>query len=220
MRNMELSPRLRSVAELVPQGAGFADVGTDHAYLPVWLLQRGVIRRAVASDLRRGPLERARLTAEKYGLNPGEVKENDEKVNRSFLYSVAEAVENFRGSERGMLPYRIYQAQSETIRRLAMEGPCIFIGRCAGEILRRSGRCLNVFIYASDMTERRERANRVDQIPLAEVDRYIRMKDKQRRDYCRQYVNKDWGDPMNYDLCLNSSQLGYDTCVELIERAM
>ena len=68
MRNMELSPRLRSVAELVPQGAGFADVGTDHAYLPVWLLQRGVIRRAVASDLRRGPLERARLTAEKYGL--------------------------------------------------------------------------------------------------------------------------------------------------------
>lgn len=77
-----------------------------------------------------------------------------------------------------------------------------------------------MFIYASDMTERRERANRVDQIPLAEVDRYIRMKDKQRRDYCRQYVNKDWGDPMNYDLCLNSSQLGYDTCVELIERAM
>ena len=46
------------------------------------------------------------------------------------------------------------------------------------------------------------------------------MKDKQRRDYCRQYVNKEWGDPMNYDLCLNSSQLGYDTCVELIKRAL
>ena len=89
------------------------------------------------------------LAAEKYGLNPGEVKENDEKVNRSFLYSVAEAVENFRGSERGMLPYRIYQAQSETIRRLAMEGPCIFIGRCAGEILRGSGRCLSCLLYTS-----------------------------------------------------------------------
>ena len=48
MRNMELSPRLRSVAELVPRGARFADVGTDHAYLPVWLLQRGVISRAWA----------------------------------------------------------------------------------------------------------------------------------------------------------------------------
>ena len=160
------------------------------------------------------------LAAEKYGLNPGEVRENDEKVNRSFLYSVAEAVENFRGSERGMLPYRIYQAQSETIRRLAMEGPCIFIGRCAGEILKGSERCLNVFIYASDMTERRERANRVDQIPLAEVDRYIRMKDKQRRDYCKQYVNKDWGDPMNYDLCLNTARLDYEQAADAIIGAM
>ena len=160
------------------------------------------------------------LAAEKYGLNPGEVRENDEKVNRSFLYSVAEAVENFRGSERGMLPYRLYQAQTEPNRRQAMQGPCMCIGRCAGEIPRGSGRCLSVFIYASDMEDRRERANRVDQIPLAEVDRYIRMKDRQRRDYCKQYMNVDWGDPVNYDLCLNSSQLGYDTCVELIKRAM
>ena len=160
------------------------------------------------------------LAAEKYGLNPGVVKANDEKVNKSLLYTVASAVENFRGNERGMMPYRIYQAQAETIRRLSMEGPCIFIGRCAGEILRGSGRCLSVFIYASDMEDRRERANRVDQIPLAEVDRYIRMKDRQRRDYCKQYMNVDWGDPVNYDLCLNSSQLGYDTCVELIKRAM
>ena len=68
MRTVELTPRLRSVAELVPRGARFADVGTDHAYLPVWLLQQGRITGAVASDLRPGPLERARGTAEKYGL--------------------------------------------------------------------------------------------------------------------------------------------------------
>lgn len=68
MRKIELSPRLRSVAELVPRGAQFADVGTDHAYLPVWLLQREVVSRAVVSDLRQGPLERARRTAERYGL--------------------------------------------------------------------------------------------------------------------------------------------------------
>ena len=70
MRTVELTPRLRSVAELVPRGARFADVGTDHAYLPVWLLQQGRITGAVASDLRPGPLERARGTAEKYGLMP------------------------------------------------------------------------------------------------------------------------------------------------------
>ena len=68
MRLMELTPRLASVAALVPKGAQFADIGTDHAYLPVWLLQRGIITRALACDLRQGPLDRARATAEKYGL--------------------------------------------------------------------------------------------------------------------------------------------------------
>lgn len=69
MRTLELSPRLKSVAELVPQGAHLADIGTDHAYLPTWLILHGVIGRAIAADLREGPLERARLTAEKYGIS-------------------------------------------------------------------------------------------------------------------------------------------------------
>lgn len=68
MRPIELSPRLRSVAELIPSGAVLADIGTDHAFLPVWLLQRGVIKRAIAADLREGPLSKARANAEKYGL--------------------------------------------------------------------------------------------------------------------------------------------------------
>lgn len=69
MRTMELTPRLMSVANLVPRGARLADIGTDHAYLPTWLILNGVIDRAIAADLREGPLERARLTAEKYGLS-------------------------------------------------------------------------------------------------------------------------------------------------------
>lgn len=68
MRIFELSPRLRSVAGLVPHGARFADVGTDHAYLPVWLILSGVLDHAIASDLREGPLDRARQTAERYGV--------------------------------------------------------------------------------------------------------------------------------------------------------
>ena len=65
---MELTPRLRTIAELVPHGAAFADIGTDHAYLPVWLLLNGVIHRAVAADINQGPLERARETAKKYSV--------------------------------------------------------------------------------------------------------------------------------------------------------
>lgn len=68
MRTLELSPRLMSVAGLVPRGARLADVGTDHAYLPAWLILHGVIPSAIAADLRKGPLERARATAEKYDL--------------------------------------------------------------------------------------------------------------------------------------------------------
>lgn len=68
MHTIELSPRLLAVAGCVPHGVRFADVGTDHAYLPAYLLQRGVIDRAIASDLRRGPLDRARQTADRCGL--------------------------------------------------------------------------------------------------------------------------------------------------------
>lgn len=64
---MELTPRLRAIAEQVPQGACLADVGTDHGHLPVWLLLSGQVERAIAADLREGPLDRARQTAREYG---------------------------------------------------------------------------------------------------------------------------------------------------------
>ena len=68
MRGPELSPRLSMVGELVPVGARLADVGTDHAYLPAALILEGKIPWAVAADLRRGPLDRARTTVREYGL--------------------------------------------------------------------------------------------------------------------------------------------------------
>lgn len=66
---MELTPRLCKVADLVPKGARFVDIGTDHAYLPTWLILNGVIEHAIAADLREGPLERAKDTAEKFGVS-------------------------------------------------------------------------------------------------------------------------------------------------------
>lgn len=65
---MELTPRLRAIAEQVPRGAKFADIGTDHAYLPVWLVLNGVVGSAIAADLREGPLERAKQTAAQYAV--------------------------------------------------------------------------------------------------------------------------------------------------------
>ena len=67
-RKIELSPRLRMVADLVPAGARLADVGTDHAYLPAALILEGKIPSAIAADLRQGPLARARTTVREAGL--------------------------------------------------------------------------------------------------------------------------------------------------------
>lgn len=69
MRPIALTPRLLALAQRVPEGARFADVGTDHARLPVWLLEHGRIRSAIATDLRPGPLEQARETIRRHGLS-------------------------------------------------------------------------------------------------------------------------------------------------------
>ena len=49
---MHLDKRLQAVAAFVPEGSSFADIGTDHAYLPVWLVEQGIITSAVAGDHR------------------------------------------------------------------------------------------------------------------------------------------------------------------------
>lgn len=68
-KQLQLQPRLQCIADCVPQGTRLADVGTDHGYLPVWLLQNGRIGHAVASDINAAPLEHARRTAAEYGVS-------------------------------------------------------------------------------------------------------------------------------------------------------
>ena len=68
IEKLHLQPRLHLLADLVPQGAKLADIGTDHGYLPVYLLQKGRIASAIAADIGRAPLEHARRTARQYGV--------------------------------------------------------------------------------------------------------------------------------------------------------
>lgn len=55
-----LTKRLKAVADLVPKGARVADVGTDHAYLPIYLMEQGIARSCIATDIHKGPLEAAK----------------------------------------------------------------------------------------------------------------------------------------------------------------
>lgn len=68
MTEIKLSRRLSAAADFVRQGAVVADVGTDHAYLPIALCQSGRARSAVASDINEGPILRAREHIAEYGL--------------------------------------------------------------------------------------------------------------------------------------------------------
>lgn len=68
-KQLALQPRLHMLARLVPEGCRLTDVGTDHSYLPVALLQQGRITAAIASDIGAEPLEHARRTAMQYGVD-------------------------------------------------------------------------------------------------------------------------------------------------------
>ena len=69
MKELQLQPRLQLLADMVPPGSRLADVGTDHGYIPVWLLQRGRIAAAIASDIGAEPLQHAKQTAAEYEVN-------------------------------------------------------------------------------------------------------------------------------------------------------
>ena len=65
--NIELTPRLKLLADRVPQDSKFADIGTDHGHLPLYLLREQRIGQAIATDIRSGPLEHARANATFHG---------------------------------------------------------------------------------------------------------------------------------------------------------
>ena len=68
MTSINLGERLSVAASLIRRGAFVSDVGTDHAYLPIYLCLEGIARGGVVSDINEGPISRARENIEKYGL--------------------------------------------------------------------------------------------------------------------------------------------------------
>lgn len=110
---------------------------------------------------------------------------------------------------------RIWESQSEVIVRLAEDGPCVIVGRCADYVLRNKADCLNVFIHAS-LEKRAKRIVSEYGQQEESPEKRIREKDKRRAAYRRFYTDMKWGDAKNYDLCLNSGELGIGKSAELI----
>ena len=119
------------------------------------------------------------------------------------------------------LNHKIFLAQFDTIRRLADEGPCILVGRCADYVLRDHENLLNVFIRIASAEDRMKGSSSITGwIPPKFGGNPARKTDKQRAAYYNYYATGGWGDVNNYHLCLDSGVLGYDGCVDIIVRAV
>lgn len=113
---MELSKRLQAVADLVTAGYITADVGTDHAYVPICLVREGRIPCAIASDVNIGPLERAREHVCENGLED----KIDLRISNGFsAISPGEAQSAVIAGMGGGLMMRILTEGAETVRELA-----------------------------------------------------------------------------------------------------
>ncbi len=148
--------------------------------------------------------------AKETGFAPQYVKEAGEHTPGSFL-AAAFSNRTFGPTNEDIL----WAHQSKVILRLAAQGPCVIVGRCADYILRDKADCLKVFIHA-DMPFRAKRIVTVYGERDASPEERLRDKDKRRAAYHRFYTNMKWGRAQNYHLTLDSGALGIDKCAQII----
>ena len=112
---------------------------------------------------------------------------------------------------------RVFAHNASVIQQIADEGSCIIVERCADYILRKRKNIISVFIY-SDIDSRKQRVVDVyHEADGSNVMDTINKNDKRRSSYYEYYSNQVFGNAQNYDLCLNSSALGIDGCIQIIE---
>lgn len=150
-----------------------------------------------------------------------EIFENhDEKPTNSFLYSLVMDTYSANGYSTASfldmpLNHKVFLAQFETIKKIAERESCIIVGRCADYALAGHPNCINVFIKA-DMDFRIKMVAKRLNVTENKAKEMISKQDKQRASYYNYYTSKKWGDSKSYNLCLDSSKLGIDGCVEMI----
>jgi len=145
---------------------------------------------------------------------------HDEKPTNSFLYSLVMDTYSLgysSGSFTDMpLNHKVFLAQFDAIKKMAEEGPCVFVGRCADYALEGNENLLSVFIHA-DIDSRTKRIARDFQMTDSKAKEMILKTDKKRANYYNYFTNKKWGDATSYHYCFCSSKLGIDGTVEAIK---
>ncbi len=111
----------------------------------------------------------------------------------------------------------LFKIQSDVMRKLAKEGSCIFVGRCADYVMKDEENCLRIFISAF-LEDRVRRISETHNISENKAKDMIEKTDKGRAAYYNYFSGKNWGTAESYHLCINSSLLGIEETVSLIQR--
>ena len=145
----------------------------------------------------------------------------EDKATNSLLYSIAMGMNVFTNQDVGFaglsLDDRIFLAQSNVIRKVAEEGPCVIVGRCADYILKDTDDVVNIFISA-DLDFRIKRSIEVDNLASGHAAETVAKKDKSRGNYYRYHAGERWDNLFNYDLSIRSDLIGIDQTVACIKK--
>ena len=159
--------------------------------------------------------ELIKLIAKLSGLCEKVLESYDEKTTNSLLYSIVMDIYPSVMYTGPTIDQQIYQANYDTIRRLADGEPCVIVGRCADYILRDHPELVSVFVHAnSDF--RAARIAEEYKLPDAKVRDLLVKTDKKRANYYNFQSEKQWGAASSYNLCIESSEVGIDGAVDLI----
>ncbi|MFU0826735.1 MAG: Cytidylate kinase [Lachnoclostridium sp.] len=161
-----------------------------------------------------------RLASEDSGINEELFHNADEEVKKTILYRVSKKVYNGElippESDNFTSDINLFNYQAKVLKELAEEESFIVIGRCGDFILRDNKNTISIFITA-DMEDciRHE----MDRLVCGrrKAVKHIAKTNKFRSDYYTYHTGLKWRNPDNYDLCINTSKLGYENTAELIK---
>lgn len=161
------------------------------------------------------------LAAKHSGLCEELFETHDEKPTSSFLYSLVMDTYSVGYASPSYLDmpinHKIFLAQFDSIKKLAEEESCVIIGRCADYALADYPNTATVFICGDDNVKI-EYLKDLYKIDAAKAKEIMVKTDKKRASYYNYYSSKKWGDAKSYDLCINSSKLGFEGSVEIIKQ--
>lgn len=147
------------------------------------------------------------------------IETHDERPTNSFLYNLVMDTYSFGYNSSSFvdmpISHKVFLAQFDTIKRIAAEGGCVIVGRCADYALTDFPNCLNIFIHG-DEDHKIKRIMKKYNLSEQKAKDMINKKDKQRQSYYNYYSSKKWGRSDTYDLSINSGKLGIDGTVNLL----